>query len=316
MSSKHSSSSNRPTDKTSRANKTSTEEQANSADVPIGEKPEAALYLVATPIGNMGDITDRAKKILAAADLIACEDTRVTRKLAQAFGFTAPLIAYHEHNADKVRPILIEKVKKGNVVALVSDAGTPLISDPGYKLANTAVEEGIGLTSIPGASAPITALILSGLPTDRFFFNGFLPNKTGARSKALKELTTIPSTLIFFESTHRLAGSLADMAAVLGNRPAAVTRELTKMFEEVRRGPLQELADHYQEAGNPKGEIVVVVGPPATEVTELSEDDLDTQIKDALEHNTLRDAAALVSTATGLPKKKVYQRALDLSKNK
>ncbi len=264
----------------------------------------------------MGDITDRAKKILAAADLIACEDTRVTRKLAQAFGLTAPLVAYHEHNADKVRPILIEKVKKGKVVALVSDAGTPLISDPGYKLANTAVEEGIGLTSIPGASAPITALILSGLPTDRFFFNGFLPNKTGARCKALKELVSIPSTLIFFESTHRLAGSLADMAQVLGNRPAAVTRELTKMYEEVRRGPLQELADHYQEAGNPKGEIVVVIGPPATEAIELSEDDIDTQITEALEHNTLRDAAALVSTATGLPKKKVYQRALDLSKNK
>ncbi len=262
----------------------------------------------------MGDITDRAKKILAAADLIACEDTRVTRKLVQAFGFTAPLIAYHEHNADKVRPILIEKVKKGNVVALVSDAGTPLISDPGYKLANTAIEEGIGLTSIPGASAPITALTLSGLPTDRFFFNGFLPNKTGARCKSLKELVSIPSTLIFFESTHRLAGSLADMTAVLGNRPAAVTRELTKMFEEVRRGTLQELADHYEKAGNPKGEIVVVVGPPAAETVELSQSDLDAQIKDALQHNSLRDAAALVSTITGLPKKKVYQRALELSK--
>uniref|UniRef100_UPI00261B472D 16S rRNA (cytidine(1402)-2'-O)-methyltransferase n=1 Tax=uncultured Kiloniella sp. TaxID=1133091 RepID=UPI00261B472D len=252
----------------------------------------------------------------AAADLIACEDTRVTKKLAQAFGFTAPLVAYHEHNADKVRPKLIEKVKKGNVVALVSDAGTPLISDPGYKLANSAHEEGITLTSIPGASAPINALILSGLPTDRFFFNGFLPNKTGARCKALKELIAIPSTLIFFESTHRLAGSLADMYSVLGNRPAAVTRELTKKFEEIRRGTLKELSEHYAEAGNPKGEIVVVVGQSNTQTDVLTEHDLDDQIKSALENNSLRDAAALVSTATGLPKKKVYQRALELSKDR
>ncbi len=263
----------------------------------------------------MGDITDRAKKILAAADLIACEDTRVTKKLAQAFGFTAPLVAYHEHNADKVRPKLIEKVKKGNVVALVSDAGTPLISDPGYKLANSAHEEGIALTSIPGASAPINALVLSGLPTDRFFFNGFLPNKTGARCKALKELTTIPSTLIFFESTHRLAGSLADMYSVLGNRSAAVTRELTKKFEEVRRGNLKELAEHYADVGNPKGEIVIVVGQDSTSSNELTEEDLDNQIRSALGNNSLRDAAALVSTATSLPKKKVYQRALELSKD-
>ncbi|WP_085901816.1 16S rRNA (cytidine(1402)-2'-O)-methyltransferase [Kiloniella majae] len=315
MSSKQSSSQNHPATKSDGTNKTLTEEQANSRPALSSDKPEPALYLVATPIGNMGDITDRAKKILAAADLIACEDTRVTKKLAQAFGFTAPLVAYHEHNADKVRPKLIEKVKKGNVVALVSDAGTPLISDPGYKLANSAHEEGIALTSIPGASAPINALILSGLPTDRFFFNGFLPNKTGARCKALKELTTIPSTLIFFESTHRLAGSLADMFNVLGNRPAAVTRELTKKFEEIRRGNLKELSEHYAETGNPKGEIVIVVGQDSAGPDELTEQDLDDQIKSALESNSLRDAAALVSTATGLPKKKVYQRALELSKD-
>nr|WP_281168708.1 16S rRNA (cytidine(1402)-2'-O)-methyltransferase [Kiloniella laminariae] len=274
----------------------------------------AALYLVATPIGNLGDMTDRAKKILAAADLIACEDTRVTKKLAQAFGFTAPLIAYHEHNAEKVRPKLIEKVKNGGVVALVSDAGTPLISDPGYKLAASAIDEGIDLISIPGASAPLTALLLSGLPSDRFFFNGFLPSKTGARCKNLKELESIPSTLIFFESANRLASSLTDMATVLGNRPAAVARELTKKFEEVRRGSLQDLAAHYTEAGGPKGEIVVVVGPPGKAAAAITDASLDEQISDALLQNSLRDAAEIVATATGLPKKKIYQRALDLTK--
>ncbi|WP_211212084.1 16S rRNA (cytidine(1402)-2'-O)-methyltransferase [Kiloniella laminariae] len=259
-------------------------------------------------------MTDRAKKILAAADLIACEDTRVTKKLAQAFGFTAPLIAYHEHNAEKVRPKLIEKVKNGGVVALVSDAGTPLISDPGYKLAASAIDEGIDLISIPGASAPLTALLLSGLPSDRFFFNGFLPSKTGARCKNLKELESIPSTLIFFESANRLASSLTDMATVLGNRPAAVARELTKKFEEVRRGSLQDLAAHYTEAGGPKGEIVVVVGPPGKAAAAITDASLDEQISDALLQNSLRDAAEIVATATGLPKKKIYQRALDLTK--
>ncbi|MCZ4281228.1 16S rRNA (cytidine(1402)-2'-O)-methyltransferase [Kiloniella laminariae] len=317
MSSKPSSSRNRPASHASRANKALPEDQANRISAPEAEKPaeilDAALYLVATPIGNLGDMSDRAKKILAAADLIACEDTRVTKKLAQAFGFTAPLIAYHEHNAEKVRPKLIEKVKNGNVVALVSDAGTPLISDPGYKLAASAIDEGIGLISIPGASAPLTALLLSGLPSDRFFFNGFLPSKTGARCKSLKELETIPSTLIFFESANRLAKSLIDMAAVLGNRPAAVARELTKKFEEVRRGSLQDLAAHYTEAGGPKGEIVVVVGPPGKAAAMITDASLDEQIRDALGQNSLRDAAEIVATATGLPKKKVYQRALGLA---
>ncbi|WP_343564463.1 16S rRNA (cytidine(1402)-2'-O)-methyltransferase [Kiloniella sp. b19] len=276
--------------------------------------PEPALYLVATPIGNLGDITDRAKKLLQQADVIACEDTRVTGKLCQAWNLKAPMIAYHEHSAARVRPQIIERIKKGEVVALVSDAGTPLVSDPGYKLVQTVIEEGLEVTALPGASAPTTALLLSGLPSDRYFFHGFLPNKSGARKNALDEIKTVPSTLIFFEGPSRLADSLADMAAVLGNRPAAVARELTKKFEEVRRGPLEELADHYRAGGNPKGEIVVVVGAPLVRDEGLSEEELDAELKKALEGASLKDAVASVSGALGLPRKQVYKRALALIK--
>lgn len=273
-----------------------------------------ALYIVATPIGNLGDLTMRARDILAAADLVACEDTRVTGKLLSAFGLKRPLIAYNDHNADKVRPTLLDAVRQGKAVALVSDAGTPLISDPGYKLVRDAAEAGLAVTAAPGPSALLAALVLAGLPTDRFLFAGFLPPKSGARRSALGELASVPATLVFYESGPRLAASLADMAAVLGDRPGAVARELTKLFEEVRRDPLSALAAHYAEAGPPKGEIVIVVGAPAEQ--EASADTLDAALRRALAGNSTRDAAALVAGETGLPRKQVYARALELAQER
>ena len=271
-----------------------------------------ALYIVATPIGNLGDLTMRARDILAAADLVACEDTRITGKLLTAFGLKRPLIAYNDHNADKVRPTLLDALRQGKAVALVSDAGTPLVSDPGYKLVRDVAAAGLAVTAAPGPSALLTALVLAGLPTDRFLFAGFLPPKSGARRTALGELAAVPATLVFYESGPRLAASLADMAAVLGDRPAAVARELTKLFEEVRRDPLSALAAHYAEAGPPKGEIVVVVGAPAAQAA--SADTLDAALRRALADNSTRDAAALVAGETGLPRKQVYARALELAR--
>lgn len=273
-----------------------------------------ALYIVATPIGNLGDLTMRARDILASADLVACEDTRVTGKLLSAFGLKRPLIAYNDHNADKVRPTLLDAVRQGKVVALVSDAGTPLISDPGYKLVRDGAAAGLAVTAAPGPSALLAALVLAGLPTDRFLFAGFLPPKSGARRTALGELASVPATLVFYESGPRLAASLADMAAVLGDRPGAVARELTKLFEEVRRDPLSALAAHYAEAGPPKGEIVIVVGAPAEQ--EASADTLDVALRRALAGNSTRDAAALVAGQTGLPRKQVYARALELTQER
>lgn len=287
-------------------------------DRPVPGKPVTALtpalYIVATPIGNLGDLTMRARDILASADLVACEDTRVTGKLLTAFGLKRPLIAYNDHNADKVRPTLLDALRQGKAVALVSDAGTPLISDPGYKLVRDAAAAGLAVTALPGPSALLAALVLAGLPTDRFLFAGFLPPKSGARRTALGELAAVPATLVFYESGPRLAASLADMRAVLGDRPAAVARELTKLFEEVRRDPLSALAAHYAEAGPPKGEIVVVIGAPAAEST--SADTLDAALRRALTGNSTRDAAALVAGETGLPRKQVYARALDLAREK
>ena len=271
-----------------------------------------ALYIVATPIGNLGDLTMRARDILAAADMVACEDTRITGKLLTAFGLKRPLIAYNDHNADKVRPTLLDALRQGKAVALVSDAGTPLVSDTGYKLVRDVAAAGLAVTAAPGPSALLTALVLAGLPTDRFLFAGFLPPKSGARRTALGELAAVPATLVFYESGPRLAASLADMAAVLGDRPAAVARELTKLFEEVRRDPLSALAAHYAEAGPPKGEIVVVVGAPAAQAA--SADTLDAALRRALADNSTRDAAALVAWETGLPRKQVYARALELAR--
>ncbi|HEY0836819.1 MAG TPA: 16S rRNA (cytidine(1402)-2'-O)-methyltransferase [Azospirillum sp.] len=268
---------------------------------------------MATPIGNAADITLRALDTLRGADVIACEDTRMTGKLMMIHGVSTPLVSYHEHNAARMRPVLIDRMRAGEAVALVSDAGTPLVSDPGYKLVRDCVAAGVGVTALPGPSAPLTALVLSGLPTDRFLFAGFLPNKQAARRGAIGELRGVPATLLFFESAQRLPDTLADLADLLGPREAAVARELTKLYEEVRRGPLPELAAHYAEAGPPKGEVVLVVGPPGAEA-EAAEADVDAALAEALGRLSVRDAAAEVAAKTGRPRRAVYARALELAR--
>ncbi|KAA1055481.1 16S rRNA (cytidine(1402)-2'-O)-methyltransferase [Azospirillum argentinense] len=269
--------------------------------------------MVATPIGNAADITLRALDTLRRADAIACEDTRVTAKLMGIHGIHTPFVSYHEHNAAKMRPVLIGRMKAGESIALVTDAGTPLVSDPGYKLVRECVAEGVAVTTLPGASAPLVALVLSGLPTDRFLFAGFLPNKSSARRATAGELKSVPATLVFFESPQRLPESLADLADILGAREAAVARELTKLYEEVRRGTLPELAAHYAEAGPPKGEVVLVIGPPGEEPTP-TEADVDALLREALARLSVRDAAADVAARTGQNKRAVYARALELSR--
>jgi 16S rRNA (cytidine1402-2'-O)-methyltransferase len=266
--------------------------------------------VVATPIGNLRDITLRALEALRRADAVACEDTRVTAKLLAAHGLAAKLVAYHDHNAPRVRPLLIQRLKHGETLALVSDAGTPLIADPGYRLVREAVAEGIHVTVLPGPSSVLAALVISGLPTDRFMFAGFLPSRSGARRNALGELRAVPATLVFLESANRLADSLADMRDALGDRECATAREITKLFEEVRRGKLSALAEAYA-ASSPKGEVVVVVGPPEAEAVSAS--DLDARLGAALATMTVRDAAEAVAAATGIPKRKVYRRALELA---
>lgn len=269
------------------------------------------LGLVATPIGNLGDLTERAAAYLREADCIACEDSRITIRLLQHLGIKKPLLSYHDHNADEMRPVLIERLQRGEKMALVSDAGTPLISDPGFKLVREAASLGLRVTALPGPSAPIMALILSGLPTDRFMFLGFLSAKSAARRSELEEVASVRASLILFETAPRLLTALEDLLAVLGDRPAAVTRELTKMFEEVRRGSLAELVAHYREAGPPKGEIVLVVGPPlAAPATEGA--DLDDALRRALSKMRVKEAAEAVAAALNLPKRQVYQRALEL----
>ncbi|MDD9902665.1 MAG: 16S rRNA (cytidine(1402)-2'-O)-methyltransferase [Rhodospirillaceae bacterium] len=275
-------------------------------------KPTPGLYIVATPIGNLRDMTFRAVDTLMAADVIACEDTRVTAKLLSAYEIGTATVAYHEHNAAKMRPVLLDRLRQGEIVALVSDAGTPLISDPGYKLVRAAVDSDIAVTSLPGASAPITALAAAGLPTDRFLFAGFLPSRTAARRRALSLVENVSATLVFFESARRLAASLQDMHAVLGLRQAVVARELTKRFEEFRRGSLDTLADHYAAVGPPKGEIVVLIAP--ADESAAQPEDLDALLRDALDGMSVRDAAATVSAATGRPRREVYARALELDR--
>ena len=276
--------------------------------------PPVGLQIVATPIGNASDITLRAVEVLAWVDVIACEDTRVTAKLLAIHGISRPLVAYHEHSAEKVRPQLIGRLKKGETVALVSDAGTPLISDPGYKLVRACLAEGIPVTPLPGASALLAALVVSGLPTDRFLFSGFLPPKTAQRRRQLEELKQVPATLVFMESAKRLGAALMDMADVLGpEREAAVAREMTKLFENVRRGTLGDLARHYIETGPPKGEVTIVVAPPPAK-NAISAADLDQAIERALAGLSLRDAVAAVAAATGAPRRQVYARALAVKK--
>jgi 16S rRNA (cytidine1402-2'-O)-methyltransferase len=272
------------------------------------------LHIVATPIGNLKDISFRALGTLAAAQAVIAEDTRVTKTLLAHYGITTPLLTYHEHNAARMRPLILARLKEGQALALVSDAGTPLVSDPGYKLVEAALAAGCAITTVPGPSAVLTALVVSGLPPDRFFFEGFLPPKSAARRGRLAALAAIPGTLVFFESARRLPQMLADAAAVLGNRPAAVARELTKVYETVRRDTLPALADVFTAEGPPRGEIVVLIGAPADgEARRLSAADLDARLDEALRAHSVKDAAALVAAETGLPRREVYARALGLT---
>lgn len=270
------------------------------------------LYVVSTPIGHARDITLRALDVLAAADLVAAEDTRVTGRLLRRYGIQTPLAAYHDHNAARSGPKLIERLKRGEIVALVSDAGTPLISDPGYRLIQQALAADVRVTPIPGASALTAALAVSGLPTDRFMFLGFPPRRGGARQRALQELVGLDATLVFYESPHRLVDTLADLAAVLGPRDGVVARELTKFYEELRRAPLDRLAAHYHEQGAPKGEIVILVAPPGENATALDETQLDDLLRDALANRSLKQAVADVAAETGWNRRMIYARALAL----
>jgi 16S rRNA (cytidine1402-2'-O)-methyltransferase len=271
------------------------------------------LYLVATPIGNLADISLRALSVLARADLIAAEDTRHSKKLLSHFGIAAKLGAYHEHNAERERPRLIARLRAGQSVALISDAGTPLISDPGYKLVREALDAGFTVASIPGPSASLAALTSSGLPTDTFLFAGFLPPKSGPRRARLEQLKAVPATLIFFETGPRLAKSLADMAEMLGPREGAIAKELTKLHETVTRGQLSQLVDAF--AGDAlKGEFVIVVGAPTTIETEASDAAISEQLEKALKVESFRDAVRSVAELLQVSRARVYELGLKLKR--
>jgi 16S rRNA (cytidine1402-2'-O)-methyltransferase len=282
---------------------------AQEIEAPLADP---GLYLVATPIGNLGDMTLRGLEILAGVDVIACEDTRVTRRLTDRYGVTTPLVAYHDHNAETARPKLLARLAQGQSVALVSDAGTPLISDPGYKLVREARDAGFVVTAAPGASAVMAAVASAGLPTDRFMFEGFLPPREQARKSRIAEIAEVPATLVFFETGPRIAAMLDDLVTVLGARDAAVCRELTKLHEEVRRGDLAALARAYDEGAETRGEFVVVVGPPAA-APPVATDALDDLLRRALATASLKDAVEAVVAATGHKRRLVYQRALSLA---
>jgi 16S rRNA (cytidine1402-2'-O)-methyltransferase len=270
---------------------------------------EPGLHVVATPIGNLRDISFRALETLAAADVVVAEDTRVTKTLLAHYGVSTPLIAYHEHNAQVIRPHLLARLASGAKLALVSDAGTPLVSDPGFKLVQEALTQGVHVSAVPGPSAVLAALV-AGLPTDRFFFEGFLPHKSGARRARLTKLAQVPGTLVFFESPRRLADTVSDCAAVLGPRPAAIARELTKIYESVRRGTLDRLAQTLLEEEQLRGEIVLLIAPPQEGAAEIAEADLDAQIDATLVTHSPRDTADIISAATGHTRRKVYARVL------
>ncbi len=268
------------------------------------------LYLVATPIGNLRDITLRALDVLGHVDLVLAEDTRMSRRLFDAHGLLPKCTAYHEHNADKRREKVLGELEEGARIALISDAGTPLISDPGYKLVREAARRGIDVFAIPGPSAALAALTVSALPTDKFFFAGFLPPKSAARQRALERFVSIPSSLVFYESPARIEASLADMAEVFGPRPAALARELTKRFETLYRAPLDQLGALIPE-DEKRGEMVVVVGPP-DENTQWDTEQVDQALREALTDQSLKSAVDEVTQMCGLARREVYRRALDL----
>ena len=272
---------------------------------------DPGLYVVSTPIGNLRDITLRALDVLRQADEILAEDTRIARRLLDAHDIRAKVSPYHDHNGAIRRPDILEKLASGASLALISDAGTPLVSDPGYKLVHEASEAGHKIIPVPGASALLAGLVTSGLPSDRFMFCGFLPAKSKARQSEAARLAEIPATLVFYETGPRLASSLADLSEMLGkDRNIAVARELTKLFEETRRGTLKELAQHYAESSPPKGEIVLLIGPPVEQALDQAE--IDNALITALETLPMKQAANLVAERFNIPKRDAYQRALTL----
>ncbi len=270
------------------------------------------LYLVATPIGNMGDISLRALDTLAAADGVLCEDTRVSGKLLKYFNLKKSLSVYNDHSDERARQKIVECIRAGEALVLMSDAGMPLISDPGYKLVCALREEGLNVTSVPGANAPLAALQLSGLASDRFSFIGFLPSKSGARKNLLEEWVGVPGTLIAFETAPRLVAALGDIGEVMQGRRVVVARELTKLYEEVRSGTPEELIAHYKEHGAPKGEIVLVIEAP--KAVEYSQEELEGLVEKALEAMSTKDASGFVAAQTGRSKKELYDLALAISK--
>ncbi len=271
------------------------------------------LYLVATPIGNLADITVRALTTLVRADVIYCEDTRHSRTLISHYGIARPLRPYHEHNAEEQRPRILADLERGARIALISDAGTPLVSDPGYKLVRDCIAEGHMVVAVPGASAVMAAISVAGLPTDTFLFAGFLPPRSGARHARIAELSLSPATLVFFEAPTRIADTLADLSATLDNRPSAVARELTKLHETVERGTLTELAERFA-AAPPKGEMVIVVGPPTT--VAVTDEAIAAALTDALSHMSLRDAAKAVADRHSVSKARVYDLGLKLKSDR
>src|SRR5436190_14253954 len=276
-------------------------------------KPVPGLYLVATPIGNLGDITLRALETLASVDIIACEDTRITRRLTERYAISAQLKPYHEHNAEAARPKILQWLAEGASIALVSDAGTPLISDPGFKLVREVCAAGHAVIAVPGASSVLTALSVAALPTDRFFFEGFLPAKEVSRRTRLAELARIDATLVMFESGNRVQDTLADLADIMGGRDAAICRELTKLHEDITRAPTAELAKAADQLET-RGEFVLVIGPPAPGAKIMAEADLDDLLRASLQRDSVKDSVAHAVELSGRPRRAVYARALELAK--
>jgi len=276
-------------------------------------KRAAGLYFVATPIGNLRDITLRALDVLGTVDIVACEDTRHTGKLMSAYSIKTRLMSYHDHNAARVRPRLLDRLSQGDSVALVSDAGTPLISDPGYRLLIEAIDAGIPVTSAPGPSSVLAALTLAGLPTDRFLYLGFAPNRSSARRRYLEPFARTDASIVLLESPKRLAKCLPDLLAVFGDREAAITRELTKLHEEVLRDRLSALADKFDDAPAPRGEVVVVIGPPEFNAEEPPEQDqIDALLRAGLKDEKPSAVAARLASETGIARRQLYQRAIAL----